>query len=93
MQWLSDLSFDRSAHTLSDVGDALTRINSAQSELGVRQKALGGCSAALRAILEKNTQKKLTATEILSAAIEAEQHQLEMAEIMRIIQATKKNDV
>lgn len=93
LQWLPDLAFDRSAHSLSDVGDALTRINSAESELGVRQKALGGCSATLRAILEKNTQKKLTAAEILSAATEAEQYQLEMAEIIRTIQATKKDDV
>ncbi len=92
LQWLPDLAFDRSVHTLSDVGDALTRIKSAQSELGVRQKALGGCSAALRAILENDTQKKLTAAEILSAAAEAEQHQLEMAEIMRTIHATKMDD-
>ncbi|GAB5447455.1 MAG: hypothetical protein Gyms2KO_23280 [Gymnodinialimonas sp.] len=92
LQWLPDLAFERSAHTLSEVGDALTRINSAQSKLGVRRKALGGCSAALRAILENNTREKLTAAEILSAATEAEQHQLEMAEIMRTIQATKDDD-
>ncbi len=92
LQWLPDLAFNRSAHTLSNVGDALTRINSAQSELGVRRKALGGCSAALRAILENDAQKKFTAAEILSAATEVEQHQLEMAEIMRTIQAMKKDD-
>jgi len=93
LQWLPDLDFDRSTHTLADVGNALTRINSAQSELGVRQKALGGCSDTLRAILENDTQMKLAATEILSAADEAEQHQSEMAEIIRSIQATTRDDV